>query len=36
MKKIAVILGSDSDLPALKPCFEQLKELDLENLPQLQ
>ena len=25
MKKIAVIMGSDSDLPALKPCFEQLK-----------
>ena len=25
MKKVAVIMGSDSDLPALKPCFEQLK-----------
>ncbi|MBQ9409510.1 MAG: 5-(carboxyamino)imidazole ribonucleotide mutase [Clostridia bacterium] len=29
MKKVAVIMGSDSDLPALKPCFEQLKELDI-------
>lgn len=25
MKKVAVIMGSDSDLPVLKPCFEQLK-----------
>ena len=25
MKKVAVIMGSDSDLPTLKPCFEQLK-----------
>lgn len=25
MKKVAVIMGSDSDLPSLKPCFEQLK-----------
>ena len=25
MKKVAVIMGSDSDLPALKPCFEQLR-----------
>lgn len=24
MKKVAVILGSDSDLPVLKPCFDQL------------
>lgn len=29
MKKVAVIMGSDSDLPALKPCFEQLKELGI-------
>ncbi|MFH1513220.1 MAG: AIR carboxylase family protein, partial [Bacillota bacterium] len=25
MKKVAVIMGSDSDLPVLKPCFEQLR-----------
>ncbi|MBN1777285.1 MAG: 5-(carboxyamino)imidazole ribonucleotide mutase [Clostridiales bacterium] len=25
MKKVAVIMGSDSDLPVLAPCFEQLK-----------
>jgi 5-(carboxyamino)imidazole ribonucleotide mutase len=25
MKKVAVIMGSDSDLPVLKPCFDQLK-----------
>jgi len=25
MKKVAVIMGSDSDLPTLKPCFEQLR-----------
>ena len=29
MKKVAVILGSDSDLPVLKPCFEQLKALNI-------
>lgn len=29
MKKVAVIMGSDSDLPALKPCFEQLKKLEI-------
>ncbi|MBQ3669732.1 MAG: 5-(carboxyamino)imidazole ribonucleotide mutase [Clostridia bacterium] len=29
MKKIAVIMGSNSDLPVLKGCFEQLKELDI-------
>jgi len=29
MKKVAVIMGSDSDLPALKPCFEQLKALGI-------
>ena len=27
MKKVAVIMGSDSDLPALKPAFEQLRKL---------
>ena len=29
MKKVAIILGSDSDLPVLKPAFDQLKELDI-------
>ena len=29
MKKVAVIMGSDSDLPVLKPCFETLKKLDI-------
>ncbi len=29
MKKVAVIMGSDSDLPVLKPCFEQLKQLGI-------
>ncbi|HNW86016.1 MAG TPA: 5-(carboxyamino)imidazole ribonucleotide mutase [Candidatus Limiplasma sp.] len=29
MKKVAVIMGSDSDLPVLKPCFEQLRELGI-------
>ncbi len=29
MKKVAVIMGSDSDLPVLKPCFEQLKSLNI-------
>ena len=29
MKKVAVIIGSDSDLNALKPCFDQLKELEI-------
>ena len=27
MKKVAVIMGSDSDLPTLQPCFAQLREL---------
>ena len=27
MKKVAVIMGSDSDLPVLKGAFEQLKKL---------
>ena len=29
MKKVAVVMGSDSDLPTLKPCFEQLKQLGI-------
>lgn len=29
MKKVAVIMGSDSDLPALKGCFDQLKALNI-------
>jgi len=29
LKKVAVVMGSDSDLPTLKPCFEQLKQLDI-------
>jgi len=29
MKKVAVVMGSDSDLPTLKPCFEQLKSLGI-------
>ncbi len=31
MKKVAVIMGSDSDLPALRPAFEQLKALNIPN-----
>ena len=29
MKKVAVIMGSDSDLPTLQPCFAQLRELGI-------
>ncbi len=29
MDKVAVIMGSDSDLPALDPCFEQLRALEI-------
>lgn len=29
MKKVAVIMGSDSDLPALTPALDTLKELDI-------
>ncbi len=29
MKKVGVIMGSDSDLKTLGPCFEQLRELDI-------
>ncbi len=28
--KVAVIMGSDSDLPVLKPCFETLKKFGIE------
>ena len=29
MRKVAIIMGSDSDLPVLKPAFEQLKKLEI-------
>lgn len=29
MKKVAVIMGSDSDLPVIQPCIETLKRLDI-------
>ena len=29
MKKVAIVMGSDSDLPVLKPAFEQLKKLEI-------
>ena len=29
MKKVAVLMGSDSDLPVLKPCFDTLKSLEI-------
>ena len=29
MKKVAVIMGSDSDLPVLKGCFDTLKSLEI-------
>lgn len=29
MKKVAIIMGSDSDLPVLKPAFQQLRELGI-------
>ncbi len=29
MKKVAILMGSDSDLPALKPAFATLKELEI-------
>ena len=29
MKKVAIIMGSDSDLPVVAPAIKQLKELDL-------
>lgn len=30
MKKVAIIMGSDSDLPVVKGCFDKLKELGIE------
>ena len=29
MKKVAVIMGSDSDLPVLEACFKTLKKLEI-------
>ena len=29
MRKVAVIMGSDSDLPVLQPCFDQLRALEI-------
>ena len=29
MKKVAVIMGSDSDLPVVEKCINQLKEFDI-------
>ena len=29
MRKVAVIMGSDSDLPVLKPCMDQLRKLEI-------
>lgn len=29
MKKVGIVMGSDSDLPVLKPAFEQLRKLDI-------
>ena len=31
MKKVAVIMGSDSDLPVVTPAIKQLKELNIET-----
>lgn len=31
MKKVAIIMGSDSDLPVVTPAITQLKELDIET-----
>lgn len=31
MKKVAIIMGSDSDLPVVTPAIKQLKELDIET-----
>jgi len=30
IKKVAVIMGSDSDLPVMKPCITTLKKFDIE------
>ena len=29
MKKVAVVMGSDSDLPVLESCFQTLKKLNI-------
>lgn len=29
MKKVGIVMGSDSDLPVLKPAFQQLRKLDI-------
>ena len=29
MKKVAVVMGSDSDLPVLEGCFQTLKKLNI-------
>ena len=29
MRRVAVIMGSDSDLPVLQPCFDQLRALEI-------
>ena len=31
MKKVAIIMGSDSDLPVVTPAIKQLRELDLNE-----
>ena len=31
LKKVAVIMGSDSDLPVLEPCIKRLKALGIET-----
>ena len=31
MKKVAIIMGSDSDLPIVTPAIKQLKELGIET-----
>ena len=31
MKKVAIIMGSDSDLPIVTPAIKQLKELDIDT-----
>lgn len=31
MKKVAIIMGSDSDLPVVTPAIKQLKDLQIET-----
>ena len=31
MKKVAIIMGSDSDLPIVTPAIKQLKDLGIES-----